>query len=260
MAVLIVALGVMAILWTVAMPVWNQMARREKEEELIFRGSQYARAIGLFQRKYANANPPSLDVLIQQHFLRRKYKDPMAPDGEFQLLYQTPQQPGSPGGSPQGRGVPTAQPPLTTASPVAQGGGVATVGGGGGLVSTTTQQTSGGIIGVASKSKEVSLRVYNGRTHYNEWQFIYLATTQQPGAPAGGIGAGPASGRGAGPGSGAPGVGAPGGRGGRGDGRGGAQGPGRGTQGPGGPDRGGFQFPPRGTVTPPVQPPSTPGR
>ena len=105
MAVLIVALGVMAILWTAALPVWNQLAKREKEEELIFRGTQYSRAIGMFQRKYANASPPSLDVLIDQHFLRRKYKDPMIPNGEFQLLYQTTPQAGSPGrGQLQGRG------------------------------------------------------------------------------------------------------------------------------------------------------------
>jgi hypothetical protein len=53
---------------------------------------------------------------------------------------------------------------------------------------------------VTSKSKEESLRTYNGATHYNEWQFIYLATTRQPGAP-GGPGApagGPSRGRGRG--------------------------------------------------------------
>ena len=235
MAVLMVALGVMAILWTVAIPVWNQLARREKEEDLIFRGSQYARAIGLFQRKYANANPPSVDVLVREHFLRRKYKDPTVPDGEFQLLYQTAQQPGLPAGR---EGSP-AQPSTT--------------------VSTTTQQTSGGIIGVASKSKELSLRLYNGRSHYNEWQFSYLATTQQPGAPAGGAGASPAVGSGAQPSSGAPGgAGGPGGRGGRGDGRGGPDGRGQGTPDPVRPDRGGFQVPPRGTVTPPIQLPARP--
>ena len=57
MAMLLVAIGVMAILWTAAMPVWSQIAKREREAELIFRGGQYARAIELYQRKYANANP-----------------------------------------------------------------------------------------------------------------------------------------------------------------------------------------------------------
>ena len=248
MAVLIVALGVMAILWAVALPAWNQLAKHEKEEELIFRGTQYSRAIGLFQRKYANASPPDVDVLIREHFLRRKYKDPVAPDGEFQLLYQTTPQAGSP----------VAPGRAGSANPggVVPGGGSVTTGPGA-LVSTTTQRTSGGIIGVASKSKETSLRIYNGRTHYNEWQFIYLVTTQQPGV---GTGQGPASGRGAGAGPGGPpggagGRGAPGGTG-RGDGRGAPNAPGRGAPAPQGPGRGGFQFPPPGTVTPPVVPPN----
>ena len=66
-----------ARLTTAAMPVWRQMAQREKEEELVFRGQQYARAIGLFQRKYANAFPPSIDVLVEQRFIRKKFKDPI---------------------------------------------------------------------------------------------------------------------------------------------------------------------------------------
>ena len=36
-----------------------------------FAGEQYARAIALFQRKYANALPPSIDVLVNERFLRR---------------------------------------------------------------------------------------------------------------------------------------------------------------------------------------------
>ena len=104
MAVLLVGLGVMAILLTAAMPVWRQISQREREEELIFRGNQYARAIGLYQRKYANTSPPSLDVLLEQRFLRAKYKDPMVADGEFQLLYQSTQAAGSRGGQAARRG------------------------------------------------------------------------------------------------------------------------------------------------------------
>ncbi len=172
MAVLIVAIGVMAVLWSVALPTWSQLARREKEEELVFRGTQYARAVGLYQRRFANASPPSLDVLLEQRFLRTKYKDPMTADGEFQLLYLTPNQPGSSAG----RGENQSRAPGSAAT-----------------------QPTGGIIGVASKSTETSLRVYNGRTKYNEWQFIYLATTAQPGAGdqgAPGSGAGNVGGRG----------------------------------------------------------------
>ena len=89
MAALLVGMAVMAIMLSVAMPTWNQMIRREKEEELIFRGNQYARAINFYQRKFANASPANFDILIEQHMLRQKYKDPMSPDkdGAFQPLY-----------------------------------------------------------------------------------------------------------------------------------------------------------------------------
>lgn len=165
MAMLLVALGVMATLMSVAMPVWKQTAQREKEEELIFRGSQYARAIGLYQKKFAAANPPSLDVLLQQKFLRKKFRDPMVADGEFQLLYQANQAPGQQGQqAQQGRG-----------------------GGGAGQVAVPTPTpTGGGIIGVMSKSTAQSIRTYNGRTHYNEWQFVPVQQTQQPNQPGGG--------------------------------------------------------------------------
>src|SRR5262245_27766724 len=87
MAALLVGMAVMAVVMSVAVPKWTTLAKREREAELIFRGEQYARAIALFQRKYANAAPPSVDILIEQRFLRKKYKDPMVKDGEFRLLY-----------------------------------------------------------------------------------------------------------------------------------------------------------------------------
>ena len=52
MAALLVAMAVMAIVLSTAMPVYQTVVRREREAELVFRGEQYARAIGLFQRKY----------------------------------------------------------------------------------------------------------------------------------------------------------------------------------------------------------------
>ena len=86
MAALLVGMSVMAVLMGALLPVWSHMATREKEEELIFRGNQYARAIGLFQRKFANTPPPTIDVLVEQRFLRKKYKDPITND-DFQPIY-----------------------------------------------------------------------------------------------------------------------------------------------------------------------------
>ena len=85
MAALLVTLSVMAVLMGALVPVWSTAARREREEELVFRGEQYARAIMLFQRKYANARPPSVDVLLSERFLRKKYKDPITNE-DFELL------------------------------------------------------------------------------------------------------------------------------------------------------------------------------
>ncbi len=78
-------MSVMAVFMTVALPVWNTQAQREKEAELVFRGEQYARAVMLYQRKFANTLPPSVDVLLNDRYLRKTYKDPIT-GGEFQLL------------------------------------------------------------------------------------------------------------------------------------------------------------------------------
>ena len=230
MAVLLVAMSLMAVMMTVAMPVWKQMSQREKEAELVFRGQQYARAIELMGRKMPGALPPNLDILVTQKFLRKKYKDPITGQ-DFDTVTPLQTAPAAaPGAAPGGRGAPPgaagpgrsntpATPPagLGAARPGAPAGG-----------------TQGGIIGVVSKSKDTSIRLYNGRNHYNEWIFQAVQRTQTPGGAAG---AG-TPGRGGGPGLPTPG---PGGRSGRGqppDGGGGGR---RGMPPPGGPGPG---FPP----------------
>ena len=85
MAALLVGLAVMAVVMTMAMPVWKQASQREKEEELIFRGKQYARALELFSRRTPGALPPNLDILLNQKFLRKKYKDPITGQ-DFDLI------------------------------------------------------------------------------------------------------------------------------------------------------------------------------
>ncbi len=222
MAALLIGMSIMAIMLTVAMPVWKQMSQREQEEELVFRGQQYARAIGLFGRKYANAPPPTIDALIEQKFLRRKYKDPITQD-DFQPILA-----GQSGGG-------TGQPGQRGQGP----GGQITNSGGRIDINPATGPagaTVAGIIGVTSKSKDRSIRIYNGRTHYNEWAFVYTPPIQAPGAGAPGTAAPGQRGQ---PGRGQQGPGGqpfPGGRGNNPDGRGrgGQRGPG-GPFGPGGP-------------------------
>src|SRR6185436_10819848 len=97
MAALLVALAVMAVLMSVALPVWRHDAQREKEEELIFRGQQYVRAVRLFNMK-TNALPTRVDDLVQQKFLRKRYKDPIT-NGDFEWISAANPNPGGVQGS-----------------------------------------------------------------------------------------------------------------------------------------------------------------
>jgi type II secretory pathway pseudopilin PulG len=51
MAALLAALMIASLLLTTALPLWTTVVKREREAELIWRGTQYARAIDLFRRK-----------------------------------------------------------------------------------------------------------------------------------------------------------------------------------------------------------------
>jgi type II secretory pathway pseudopilin PulG len=196
MAALLVAIAVMGVLLSAAMPVWKQAAQREKESELVFRGQQYARAIALFQRKAGpGALPPNLDILVEQRFLRKKYKDPIT-GGDFQLLLAGQALPGMAGpptdGSGRGgRGGPGGPGGGPGGNPGAKQGGFAapTFGTPQGTGPGAVVGAVGGIQGVVSKSKAKSLRLFNGRQSYNEWSFVYVPQ-QQAGGPGGPGGAG----------------------------------------------------------------------
>jgi type II secretory pathway pseudopilin PulG len=175
MAALLVGMSVMAVLMGALLPVWTHMATREKEAELVFRGNQYARAIGLFQRKYANTAPPSIDVLVEQRFLRKKYKDPITND-DFQPIYANQAMQGAIS-APSGAQRPGQQATATLSTPAQQQMQ--------GQFGSTGVGAQGGIIGVTSKSKENSIKILNGRDRYNEWAFVYIQTAQRPNQPGG---------------------------------------------------------------------------
>ena len=172
MVALLVAMAVMAIMMTAAMPVWKTTTQREREAELIFRGQQYARAIGLYQRKMGPGTlPPSIDLLVEQRYLRKKYKDPITND-DFQLLSGAQAAAGQ-GGRQGGIGgaVGQAQQQLGQAAGALGQGRLGQAG-----------PVIGGIMGVASKSTATSLRLYNNRDKYNEWTFVFVQAAQGPGA------------------------------------------------------------------------------
>jgi type II secretory pathway pseudopilin PulG len=186
MAALLVAMGVIAIVLSTTLPVFSTMAKRERETELIFRGQQYARAVSLFQRKYGNALPPNVDVLLNERFLRKQFKDPITNE-DFQVIG-----PGSPelalaetaapaqagrGGVQRGGGPPISQ-QQPFQQPQMSGRGVQSN-------PVTAGQAPGGVLGVVSKSKATSLRIYNNHDKYNEWVFIATQMSTAAGGPTG---------------------------------------------------------------------------
>ena len=78
--------------------LWQLESRREKEKELLFVGEEYRRAIGSYFSKSPGGDtqfPQKLeDLLLDTRFpnpvrhLRRLYREPMNPDGQWELIRQ----------------------------------------------------------------------------------------------------------------------------------------------------------------------------
>lgn len=83
---LLAALVIIGITLGAAGKYWQNVMLREKEEELLFRGDQYRRAIEKYYTSLPGRQqlPPSIDDLLKdsrsaagKRHLRRKYKDPI---------------------------------------------------------------------------------------------------------------------------------------------------------------------------------------
>ena len=177
MAALLVVLAVMSLMLSMALPVWHHAAQREREAELIFRGEQYARAIMLYQRQTPGAYPPDVETLVEGRFLRRAYRDPMTAEGEFRLVLQSELAaiPGSSGpgeSADDGSGQAGAgRRPRSDDAGERPGfmQGVRPLGNRGDRASGGVD---GNIVGVASRSEQTSIALYNGRSRYSEWVFV----------------------------------------------------------------------------------------
>ena len=179
-----------------AAPRLAQQIRRDREEELIHRGTQYARAIQRYYKKFGRY-PASIDQLEETNnlrFLRRRYKDPMTEKGEWRLIHVgeakvVPKGFAPPGGA--AGGVTGATPAGGPATPGSQPGGTTPAGTPASSLSTPASgPTFGGgpIVGVASTSTQRSIKVLNDKDHYNDWEFVYdprLDLTAQQPQPAG---------------------------------------------------------------------------
>jgi type II secretory pathway pseudopilin PulG len=165
---LMFAVFVMSIGLMIAVPVWQTQIQREKEEELIFRGKQYVEAIRLFQRKKPGTFPKDFEELIEEKCLRKLFKDPMSPDGNWNLILMSQ--------APVARGT---RPPRRSPQSTRQRGQQTSRGGAGvqrvliAPLAVLSAIDNPQIIGVASASTQTSIKIYNGQESYDKWLFFY---------------------------------------------------------------------------------------
>lgn len=187
LVILIIVMTVMNILVAASLPAWTAVIRRDKEEELIFRGLQYAEAIRLFRNRTGGL-PTRLEQLIEvkPRCLRQLWKDPMTEDGKWVLIFEGQPLPAGNGGvpgnlDPNWEGGGTEIPPESLpGGPDAQGDVVAV----------------GPIKGVRSRSKDDSFLKFDNRDRYDLWYFtVDLLNSQGIVQPPGG-GAGVPTGQG----------------------------------------------------------------
>jgi len=243
--VLLTLLLIVALMAILAFTLVTQIKfeiKRDREEEMIHRGVQYARAIKAYYKKF-NRYPVKIEDLEntnQLRFLRKRYKDPLT-GKDFRLLHYGEAKmsmnalgggmiPGantigpngqlnSAGGlqsssfggnsgfgnsnsfgqnsnSTFGQNQQTANDQSTSGgttqggdsgqenSPGGNGPNATGPGNSGGTFGSAAgnQQLGGGaIVGVASTSKEKTIREFDKKKKYNEWQFVYDPTLDRGG-------------------------------------------------------------------------------
>jgi type II secretory pathway pseudopilin PulG len=193
MVMLIVALTVLNIMVAAMLPLMSTEIQREKEEELIFRGFQYAEAIRVFQTRFGGRYPNKLEELIEvkPRCLRQLWKDPMTKDGKWGVIFQNQGVPLNPQ-NPEGQPPPKVNPQ----DPEGRPGGQDANGRDEGGLNTPKQGdvvAIGPIVGVYSKSPKASHLVFYGHQRYDEWRFTVdlLAGGNPRGSLPGGPGVGP---------------------------------------------------------------------
>jgi type II secretory pathway pseudopilin PulG len=159
---LVIGMAILTITLAAVGPVIATVMRREREEELIFRGRQYARGIQLFQKRFGRY-PNTLKEMYENRprTIRKLWKDPMCRCDDWKLLLV-----GSPDAVPfrTGAGGPARTPatgfppPRPTPTP--------------GKFGANPGLGAGPITGVRSKVHKEALREWRGLKFYDEWAFI----------------------------------------------------------------------------------------
>lgn len=198
---MMMVLTLLLISLTVALPDIYTAGQRAREEELIFRGNEYARAILLYHRQF-NKFPQTVDDLLKRtngyRFLRHPYPDPMTRSGKWRFIHANaagvvfdsktltppPQKTGQ--GATNTGNTSTDQ---ANAPGLANLTGQASSSEQAGPTTGQSQQETGSagnevkgafIVGVASTSTHKSIRVWNSKERYDLWEFLGIVTTAAP--------------------------------------------------------------------------------
>lgn len=162
--VVLLMMVVMGLAAGMAGNTWKNVMEREREEELLFRGNQYRRAIESYSKMLQSGTPAtypkSIEVLLKdpralqiRRHLREQYKDPVTGE-DFELIQQGGRVTGLPG----------------------------------------AVQSLAGIRGVGSKSsrepfKKTGFREpyedFNGAAAYSDWKFVFVPAQPSGGAMTG---------------------------------------------------------------------------
>lgn len=201
LAALMILIMVMSIMMAVAVRGWTTYVQREKEQEAIFRGLQYAEAIRVFQQRHGRL-PNQLEELIkvEPRSIRQLYPNPLHEGGAWGMLMQSQAPAGGAAGNRRGgqRGVapasannaPGNRRDAGQSAENTQGAQTANAGGrrgGGGVVAvpppkeeksrfgsgfgTPRQTTTGPIVGVYPGVDGQAIKTFNGSNSYSAWRF-----------------------------------------------------------------------------------------
>lgn len=165
LVMLVVLLTLLNVAIAASLPTWSHTIRREREEELIFRGFQYAEAIRLFQKRFQRP-PVRLEELfeVEPRSLRQMWKDPMTESGKWSPIFDnqgqtlTPQQvdPDQDGREEEGEDEGEGE----------EDGGFGSQG-----IKKGDEIAVGPLKGVRSRSSKKSILIFNGKERYDEWHF-----------------------------------------------------------------------------------------
>ena len=184
--ILMMLVTVLLISLTASLPRIYTQGQREKEEELIFRGQEYAKAIALYRRQFRRFPTATKDLLQTNgmRFLRREYADPMTRKGKWRFIHadasgtpidsRTLARPKQP--KPLGDSSSSSSPDSSFASSAQNPGDETNQEGEpkekSAFFGEGKDLQGAFIIGVASMSNKNSIRVYNNKTRYSDWEFL----------------------------------------------------------------------------------------